>query len=284
MRMATALAFRDELEKQALLGSATSALWKSSLGRTAAGSAVGAGVGALTSPDDRKGGAIRGGLLGAGAGLAAPLLTRSGRAGAGKWASGVYQQQKYAITGKGVNPAERKLADAVSKAKAAPLEEPGRMARLRGRSSGDVRAAGIASAEKEQGRYLAANKAGLTNVPGLYRAVKSDPAATLKAGWKSMGGLDKAMIVGFTGMEGANLVNKNTEEGAGEKAGRMAVGTPAWMLTSRMGFVPAMVGMMGGSALGGYAGRGIDKLRGYKPPDQRQLAPPPRQLAPAPVE
>ena len=256
MRLEIAQAFHDEMRKLAVAG-ALSRLWGSHLARTGAGAAVGAGTGALADSDNRVRGAFLGGLAGAGLGAAAPLATRAGRAGAWgatkKWG----KHQRYSITGKGTDQRKLALQEAVRKA-------------------GDPKA--LKGAKKELDRYNIAAREGLTSVPGIYRAVKANPLKAVKAGWQSESLPGKAMMVGFTGLEGANVADSSTPEGTAEKAMGMAVGTPAWLLGSRLGFVPGMLGMMGSYAAGGALGKQIDKLRGHKPPvrPQNTQAPPPQ--------
>ncbi len=268
MKLGTALAFANELTKVALPGmGVASGLWRSHAGRAAAGGAVGAAGGAATNSEDRVGGAVRGGLLGAGAGLAAPLATKAGRRGARKGLKKFYEQQKQGFTGKGVDHNKLRLQEEVQKARTV-VPKAGWI-----RTADEAKAHGVQKAEKALARHTTAEKANLTSYPGVYRALRKDPKKALGAGWRSMGGFDKAMFAGFTGLEAANLADRSTREGTAEKAMGLAAGTPAWMLSHRMGFMPSMLGMVGGHMGGSYIGKKIDELRGYKPPQQAVSSP-----------
>lgn len=229
-------AFADELEKDAampqllqrlrggagyiphLLGKA----WGHGLGRAALGGATGAAVGAATAPpEERARRAILGGLLGAGAGYAAPLATRAGRERAAEHAKYLGSKAKHEVTGLGQAPMK-----------------PG--AKFTGKELDELRAA---------------EAAGLTSVPGVIKGMATKPLQTLKSAWQGAGGLGKAMTLADVAMSVPHIRDPNTEEGTGSKVMGTLGRSTGYMLGGRMGLLGSSILGSGLGYLGGKAGK-----------------------------
>ncbi|MCK4306553.1 MAG: hypothetical protein KAY24_20085 [Candidatus Eisenbacteria sp.] len=234
MNALVAEAFADELEKisavpLSLMGRVGRAVWNRGAGRVAVGAAPGAAVGYAAAPEDQRvQGAILGGAVGAAGGFASPLATRAGRKAFGEWGRRAVQSQKHQLLGKGNMPIK-----------------PG------------------ASAE-EIAKVTAAQKAGLTSIPGLAKGMYRRPGGTLREAWRHAGKMGKVMAVGDVALGARAVADPTTEAGIGEKA-LGTVGTAGgYLLASRLGFVPSMLVGGGLGKLTGMAGRGVDVLTGER--------------------
>jgi hypothetical protein len=233
MNAAQARAFSDELSKSAAAPELLRRIWNSSLGRSLAGGAAGAGAGALTSPEDPRGGALRGALLGGLGGFSAPIVTRAGRQKAREAVGRFGKAQWHGLTGRGSVPVK-------------PGMKP-----------------------KEVAELARAEKAGLTSVPGLVKGlVGKDRKKVLQEAWKQSGKMGKLMGAADIAMTIPTVRDPNVEGGEAEKALRGLGSAGGYFLGSRMPLVGSMLFASGTGALGKYLGRGVDKLRGYSPPPQ----------------
>jgi len=244
------LAFVDELEKLALAPSLVQRalrsgvgravvsnvpkVWGSGFGRAAAGALPGAAIGAVADPQDSVRGAVLGGLAGAGAGYASPLLTAGGRARAREALKQWGREQKHSFVG-GELPIKKSM-------------KPEEIAKLR-----------------------SAEKAGLTSLPGVVKGMAKRPLQTMKAGWQHAGGLGKAMIVGDVALQAPGLVDPTTPEGTGEKALRMLGGTAGFLAGGKLPMLASLAPMAGLAYLGGKAGRGIDVLTGERAKKKKMM-------------
>lgn len=215
-------AFAEELEKDAVAPALLQKLWRSGAGRVVAGAGAGAGVGALTDPENRARGALAGGLLGGIGGYASPLLTRAGRRAALDKTKHLASKTKYEATGRGKLPVPS-----------------------------NATAGEIASLRK-------ADQAGLTSVPGIAKGMVTKPLSTMRSAWDQSGTMGKVFAVGDVGLSAPHILDKNTQQGTGEKV-LGALGTSGgYLLGGRMG-------MLGSMAMGsglGYAGGKVGKLFG----------------------
>jgi len=223
----------EELEKTA--GPILNRIWKSGLGRAGVGALGGAAAGALASPEDRLKGAVRGGALGAGLGYASPLLTAAGRKGFGERVKDIYQAQVHGLTGRGSMP-KRGL-------KGKDLE---RLERL--------------------------ENAGLTNIPGVMKAIRKNPKQTIKALYDDMGTLGKGMMALDLASQAHNVAT-NPEARTGESVGGALGSTVGYALGGALPFSSSsLLGAAGGTA-GKLVGRGIGKLVGSKESKDLSLKP-----------
>lgn len=240
MNPITSAAFAQEMEKISTPG-ILGRVWKHGLSRAATGAGAGAGVGALADPENRTRGALLGAATGAAAGTAAPLATTKGRtaarAGLGRW----WRTQKHGFTGRG-NAAVSPKATAA-----------------------------------ERATMRRAQQEGLTSVPGLYKALRRSPKRTMKEAWRATPTSGKVMLGGFAALDAANAADPKTREGLAEKGLGTLGGTSGYLLSGRMGFLPSMATAIAGSSAGSYLGKGIDRLRGYKPPAAAVSAVPTRR-------
>lgn len=224
------LSFADELQKNAAAPQLLQRIWQSGAGRAIAGGLVGGGIGAATSsPETRQRGFLRGALLGAGGGYAAPLLTSAGRSGAADAVKRWYQVQKHGLIGKGPLP----VAKSVSR--------------------------------EERLKIRDAQRKGLTSIPGILKGLRDKPREVLRQTWDNAGGLGKALAVGDVAMSVPHVVDPTTEKGYGEKALGMLGSSGGYLLGGRLGIVPGMLFAAGTGALGRAIGKPIDTLTGYKP-------------------
>ena len=131
----------------------------------------------------------------------------------------------------------------------------------------------IAKTTKSWGRDLA-------SAPGRTLSAAGDtlihPVKTMKEGWhatwrdpKTSGGwLGKGMFALGTAGSAAAAVPKEDPLGRGEsrltRAARFAGGTALGVAGMKKGIIPSIALGIGGDVAGGYAGRGIDRLRGRK--------------------
>ena len=223
-------AFADELEKDAVAPGVLSRLWGSHLARSAVGAGLGAGAGALASPEDR----LRGAILGAGAGglggVAAPLVTRAGRKGAGEAVGRWVKAQKYALTGKGKLPISPKIKG------------------------------------KELKKIREAERAGITSLPGIYRSMRQPGGVrkTLGAAWRHAGPMGKVMAVGDVALGVPHIMDPTTQEGYGQKVLGTLGSAGGYMLGSRLPFLGNILLGSGAGYLAGQLGRGADVLTGHK--------------------
>lgn len=264
MNLVQAVAFKDELGKEAAtpnistlkrmyqMAAGTRALpWMQRLrsagvgavrtgvgtgvGRAAIGAGLGAGTGALV---DGQEGAVRGALIGAGAGYASPLLTSKGRAAAGAAVKRFGQRQKHGVTGKGDFPL------------------------------------GPKATTKEIEALQKARESGLTSIPGIARGLAKSPKKTLKDAWRQTDRMGKLMAVGDVGLSAPRIADSTTQEGYGEKVLGTLGSSGGYLLGSRMPIAGSLL-LAGGAGLAGkYLGRGMDKTVGYKPKPKPQLVPP----------
>ena len=239
--------FSSELEKNAALPQllqkirehvphAIGKIWGSGAGRALAGGAVGAAGGALTAPPEERGTrAILGGLLGAGAGYASPLLTRAGRARAAEHAKYLGRKAKHEITGRGAAPVQSGSS-------------PEALAELR-----------------------KAEAAGLTSIPGVAKAMYRRPLGTMREAWRQSGRLGKAMTLADVAMSVPHIRDPNTEAGTGEKVLGTLGRTSGYLLGGRMGLLGGSI--LGGGL--GYVGGKAGKIFGGGTPRLPQAAPSP---------
>jgi hypothetical protein len=135
--------------------------------------------------------------------------------------------------------------------------------------------------------------------PGnLWRAGAAHlhPLQGMKEGWKFSwdpktggGTLGRVMFLGGTGLSGLTAIPKRDPMGQGEsrltRGLRFAGGTATGLIAAKHGILPSLAYGIGGDVAGGYAGRAIDKYRGYKPPPPKQkLVTPPPPQKPFPAE
>lgn len=227
-------AFADELEKDAAapqllqqikqrIGSVpqlAQKVWGHGAGRALTGAAVGAGAGAITAPpEERSRRMLLGGLLGAGAGYASPLLTAAGRAKAKEHAGYLGAKAKHEITGRG----------------AAPVK-PG--------ASG-----------KELAELRRAEASGLTSIPGVVKGMATHPLQTLKQSWKQTDNLGKVLAVGDVGLSVPHVMDQTTEAGTGEKVLGTTGRAAGYLLGGKMGLLGSTALGTGMGYLGGHAGR-----------------------------
>jgi hypothetical protein len=230
MNALQAIAFANELEKDAAVPGILSRLWGSHLARSAVGAGLGAGVGALASPEDR----LRGAILGAGAGglggVAAPLATRAGRKGAGEAIGRWFKAQKHGLTGKGKLPISPKIKG------------------------------------KELKKIRAAEKAGLTSLPGIYRAMKQPGGVkkTIGAAWRHAGPMGKVMALGDVALGVPHIMDPTTQEGYGQKILGTLGSAGGYMLGGRLPFLGNVLLGSGAGMLAGQLGKGVDVLTGHK--------------------
>jgi hypothetical protein len=233
MNINQALAFVDELEKQAVApGLLKRLMWNSGIGRSAAGAAVGAGTGALAAgPDDRLRGALLGGAAGGALGLASPLVTSAGRQKAKEWVSRTGKNQWHSLTGRG-------------RLQVAP-----------GTSAAD-----LSSLRKSEA-------AGLTSLPGTVKGLLGkDRGKVLGEAWRQSGTMGKVMAAGDIALSAPRILDNSTAEGTGEKALSTLGSSGAYFLGGKMPIVGNMLLAAGAGTAGKYLGRGIDKIVGHKAP------------------
>lgn len=225
MNALQALAFVNELKKEAAVPALLSRLWRSGLGRAGVGSAIGAGAGALASENPLQG-AILGAGLGAGAGYGAALATKAGRQQAKEALKRFYKAQFHGITGMGKIPTPKKPKELASLRKAESL--------------------------------------GLTSIPGVVKGLYKRPGETLRGAWQQSGTLGKTMTGLALALNAPGIVNANTPEGYGEKVLGTLGSTGGYLLGGRMPLVSSMLLASGTGAIGKRLGRGIDYLTGHK--------------------
>lgn len=226
------IAFVDELEKDAAAPQLLRRLWQSGLGRAGAGAAVGAGTGALLNPEDRARGALMGAGIGAGAGYGAVLATKAGRQKAKEGLKRFFKAQYHGVTGRGKMP----------------------------------RAPGLKG--KELAEAQAAEKAGLTSIPGMVKGLVTKPRATLGEAWRQSGKMGKAMGALDVATGVPRIFDPTTQEGTGEKALGTLGSAGGYFLGGRMPFLGSMLFAAGTGALGKRLGRGIDVVTGHKKPQR----------------
>jgi len=291
------LAFRDELKKESapnlhgLLGGAGAGAGLGALVGGLGGAAVGAvrgakkgreeGSGALGGLSGALSGAARGVGLGAGVGAlggGAAAALRPGAisklvdaGGLGGASARFGQRQLHALTGwtpkGGIESIRGGAYDA-------------RQALHAAKSSKEVAQAGKALESAE-----AAQNMGLTNLPGYVKAVKREGLKNVAktdaaAQWHSGGLAAKALGIGVPALALSSEVGKKESPegpGKGELLGRTIAGTAGGVLGSAMPIAGqiAMGGALG--AAGGFVGRGIDRLRGRRPPSAGNPIPPDQQ-------
>lgn len=231
MNSAQARAFADELSKSATAPALLKRLWGSHIGRSLAGGAAGAGVGALASPEDRGRGALLGALGGGLTGLSAPLVTRKGRQAAGEALGRFGKAQWHGLTGRGAMPVKSGI-------------DP-------------KKAAEIAKAES----------AGLTSIPGIAKGLAGKKRKEfLRQAWKQSGKMGKLMGAADIAMTVPRVMDPTTEAGTAQKAMEGLGTAGGYFLGGRMPLLSSMLFASGTGALGKYLGKGIDKLRGFTPP------------------
>lgn len=103
------------------------------------------------------------------------------------------------------------------------------------------------------------------------------PRQALREGWHatwhdpatSGGMLGRGMFALGTAGAAATAIPKDDPMGRGEsrltRTARFAGGTLAGVAGMKRGVLPSIALSMGGDIAGGYAGRAVDKVRGYKP-------------------
>lgn len=238
MNPITALAMARELSKSAAAPALMTRLWHSGAARSLGGAAIGGGAGyALGGGDSdvppeqqagaRRASAIRGALLGAAGGYASPLLTAGGRQRAAEGAKKFYQREKHGLIGG--KPPKHLTAG------------------LKGKELLDARAA---------------QKAGLTSIPGIVRGMATKPGSTLRSAWQQAGTLGKVMSAADLAMGAKDVFDPTVPGGKAEKAGRLLGSSGGYLLGGRLPFLGSMAFAAGTGALGKYVGRGVDKLTG----------------------
>lgn len=159
----------------------------STLGRAGAG----AGVGYVVAPEDKKLQGLQYGALG---GAATGLLSKGIRGEAAKALKRQVHGATGYIPGKGFKPTTKDFMD-IQKAKT--LE--GSM--LRPAKKKWLVEGSQAAAKKSRDQLKRMHEAGLTSVPGMYRAIKKRGLKQFgKDWWKEMGWSGAAMPVAFTAM------------------------------------------------------------------------------------
>jgi hypothetical protein len=230
MNAAMIAAFTEELEKSAQVPGILQKLWRSGLGRAAAGAVPGAAIGAAADKENRVRGAIFGGAGGAAGGYAARLATKGGRTAAKDWLKRYKQTQIHSLTGRGQMP-----------------RKPG------------MKAEDLAQLE-------AAEKAGLTSVPGLVKGLRHNPKATIREAWDQAGKTGKVMAVGDIGFTAHGLSDPDAKAGAGEQLAGGLGRAGGYLVAGRMPLIASSIVGGGLGYLTGKLGKGIDVARGYKPP------------------
>ena len=250
MKLIQAQAFVDELSKEAAMPGLLRNLWSSGLGRAGAGAALGAGAGALANPEDRLRGALLGGTAGAVGGLAAPLATSAGRRGALDAIKLTGKAQWHGITRRGRMP----LGGIKDKAERVAMRK--------------------------------AEKAGITSLPGMVKGLAGkNRGKVLGEAWRQSGRMGKVMGAADLAMSAPHIMNQNTEAGTGEKVLSTLGSSGGYLFGSRMPLVGSMLFAGGAGTIGKYLGKGVDKVRGYKPPKKPdseeafQIRPAARNLA-----
>lgn len=254
MNPITALAMARELEKSAVAPGLMARLWHSGAARTLGGAAIGAGSGyALggAGPDvppeqqhaARRASAIRGALLGAAGGYASPLLTSGGRQRAKEGFKKFYERERHGILG-GKPPASLTKG-------------------LKGTELASTRAA---------------QKAGLTSIPGIVKGMATKPGHTLREAWRQAGTFGKVMSAADLAMGAKDVFDPNAPGGKGEKAGRLLGSSAGYLVGGRLPFLGSMLFAGGTGALGKHLGRAVDKITGSG--QQQQVAAQPQQAIP----
>lgn len=112
-------------------------------------------------------------------------------------------------------------------------------------------------------------KSGYGTLRGVGAGLLSHPGDVMSKGWGSMGKAQKAMTVGFGGLDAYHVATAKPED-RGKAIGSALVSTPAWIATGGMSNIPMMLGTIGGVSAGEHAGaRGqqlVGKFLGRKPP------------------
>lgn len=211
--------FAKTLEKNAAVPQLLQKVWRSGAGRTLAGSAVGAGVGAATDSENRVRGALSGGLLGGIGGYASPLLTSAGRRRALDQTKYLGRKAKYEATGRGVAPTPSGIS------------------------------------QKDLIKMRQAEKAGLLSIPSAAKNLATRPVGTVRDAWKHSGTGGKLFAVGDVAMGAPRVFDKNTAEGAGEKALGTLGSATGYLVGGRMGMLGSMAMGTGLGYLGGKAGK-----------------------------
>lgn len=230
MNVNQTLSFVDELEKNAAAPQILRRLWQSGLGRAGGGAALGAGAGALASPEDRTRGALIGAGVGAGAGYSAILATKAGRQKAKEGLKRFFKTQYHGVTSKGKMPIK-----------------PG-------------------TSKKEVTRLQEAEAKGLTSVPSLVKGLVTKPRATLGEAWRQAGPMGKGMAGLDVGLSAPGIFDPTTQEGAGEKALGTLGRAGGYFMGGRLPFVGSMLFAAGTGAVGKRLGRGVDWMTGHKKP------------------
>ena len=231
MNAAQARAFSQELSKIAVAPAILSKLWRSGLGRAGAGAAVGAGTGALADPENRMRGALLGGAGGAALGYASPLVTSAGRKRALEATKNFGKAQWHGVTGRGRMPIPK------------------------------------GAATKERAAMAKAHKTGITSVPGMVKGLfGKDRKEVLREAWRQSGRAGKLMGAADVAMTIPHVMDPNTRAGAGEKTLEGIGSAGGYLMSSRMPLLGSALFAAGTGTVGKYLGRGVDKIRGYKPP------------------
>ena len=234
MNAAMIAAFADELEKQAQAASILQKLWRSGLGRAAAGAVPGAAVGALADKENRLRGGLIGGIAGAGGGYAARLATKGGREAAKGALKRYKDTQVHSLTGRG------------------------KMPRKPGMKPEDLK------------KLEEAEAAGLTSVPGIIKGMYKNPKATMREAWRQAGTSGKVMAMGDVGFTAHGLRDPNTQAGAGEQMAGGLGRAAGYMAAGRMPLIASSLIGGGVGYLAGKLGKGVDIARGYKPPNKKK--------------
>ena len=238
MNALVALAMARELSKSAAVPAIMQRLWHSGAARAVGGAAIGGGAGYAmggggpdSSPEQqsasRRAGAIRGALLGAAGGYASPLLTSGGRQRAKEGIKRFYERERHGLLG-GEAPASMTHG----------LEGEALL------------------------REQAAQKAGLTSIPGLVKGVFTKQGSTMREAWRQSDTLGKVMAGADVAMGAKDVFDPTVPGGKAEKAGRLIGSSGGYLLGSRLPFLGGMLFASGTGAAGKYLGRAVDKITG----------------------
>jgi hypothetical protein len=304
----TLLAFEDELLKEAMPGAAAAA--KSFLQSRGAGIGAGTGLGALAGgvggfgiggvrryQEAREQGASRGQALGRG--LAGGLegatkgVTYGALAGAG---AGALSSRSTAlakdlvnnegILGKASRFGQRQLHSVTGWKPEGGLEsirggtynagkrlEAAQQAMQNTAAGKGLRPAAeeLINAQRHFGAVEKAVGHDLTNIPGMYNAMKGPNRwdavkAGVGAGWHGDTAAGKAMNVALPVGLGAMALTSGPKDERGQTAGREIMGTAAGLMApfSVMPMVGGQVLARGAMGVGKTVGRGVDRLRGRR--------------------
>lgn len=303
---ATLLAFRDELQKTAF-----AVPWKALGGNVGSLMGVGAGVGAavqgaragyrgyedakeqgagsisaglsglahgaMAAPGGALAGAAVGGLAGGAGTFMAPertgqlakTLTQGEHAGAlGRFG----QRQVHGLTG--WTP-----EGGLSSIRGGSWLAEDRMRKAVSSATGDAKTTkALRTAIDSHTAAAEAERMGLTNIPGLAKSLARSPIKTMRAAgaeqWHNSSKAEKALLFGLPAAGAVSTALTPETEGGpgkGEMLGRSAAQFAGGMAMGPMPFVASGLAQGALTPIGGAIGKGVDRLRGRKPPAHRPL-------------